>query len=318
MPFNETLYQELKPGQPMVVPKEEFARRFSPLTAKEQKELDLGNRPKRKEAKEQGKVSYQEAKDILGEDFLGPEAAEKTWGFRPETIPIPFTREELIRAKELNQFLQLRVDRIMDTSGNYAPLTMQNADKILGPKFLAANKGKVLFNATDEWKLNSDFFTKETPQVRWALVSKDVIPNSTKKNHLQQTEVIVEYIKNQIFQGQQIPREYQEAIDEFEAQKATIADLIKTDWKAAALALENLKINQMTRQTPVEAAADTVTYFDNNGKRLLQTKYTWTARRSSDGRLVSFGCADAEGATLYRWKPVNASDYLGVVLSRSL
>ena len=316
MPFNESQYENLKPGQSMAIPKEVFSKLFSPLTPQEQKELDANKPSKRKETKEQGKVSYQEAKDILGEDFLGPEATEKTWGFQSEAIPIPFTREELIRAKELNQFLTLRVDRLKDASGSYVSFTMQNADRIAGPNFQTAKKGKILLSVGDQWKLDSNFFTTETPSVQWSLVSRDVIPNSTNKNHLQQTEALIDYLKNQVFQGQPIPPEYQEAIDAFEAQKPTILALMKTDWKTAALALENLIINQMTRQTPVEALQDTTVYFDNTGKRLLETNYTWTSRRSSDGYLVNFGSADAKGASLGRWRPDDADDDLGVVLSR--
>ena len=60
-------------------------------------------------------IEFQEARELLGEDLIGPEEIEKTWGVRPEEIPdIPFSREELERAKEMGQMLLLRVDRTED------------------------------------------------------------------------------------------------------------------------------------------------------------------------------------------------------------
>ena len=315
MPFNEALYQELKPGQPMVVSKEEFKKRFSPLTPSELAALALEKRKAPKEAKEEGKISYQEARDILGSDCLGPEAVEKLLGQRPEYIPpIPFSREDLERAKEVGQFLILRVDKAPDGT----PLTLQAMHQLWSAKFEAAGKGKILYEIKDQWKLDSDFFTQETPHVSWALVSKELVPNSTSKNYIVQTEVLIDYLTTKVFEGQQAPPEYQVAIAEFEAKKPNITQLMASNWQEAARMLEALQITRLTRQTPTEARYDSLVYLENNDKRLLENSYTWTSRRSSDGNLVDFGNADAEGADVNRWKPGSTHDGLGVVLSRSL
>ena len=111
----------------------------------------------------------QEAKEILQENYLGPEAIEKAFGIRlnPENIPpILFTKEELERAKELGQSLILRMDKAPDGQ----PLTMQKMQELLQPQFTSEAKGKILDNT--DWYQNEDFFTKETPKLHWALASR--------------------------------------------------------------------------------------------------------------------------------------------------
>ena len=306
-----------KSDQPFVLSKGELSKKFRILTPTEVEKLGLTkNRPKSPERKRETGVSIEQAKEILGEDVLGPEAVEATFGFSPEDIPpIPFSIEEIERAKELNQFLELRVDRASDGE----PLDMNKMHKLLQPEFIAKNQGKILssYGQADSWYRNEDFL-KDVPRASWVLVSKDIIPNSLSKNFLQQTEVIANYLKTDIFKDQEMPEVYKEAIDEFEAKKAGIQAILTSNWQEAAKQLSELKINQLTRQLPVETMYDFLMYFKNNKKRLLESKYTWTLRRDSDGRLVNFGNSDAVGANVNRWTPDTAAGHLGVAFSRSL
>ena len=306
-----------KSEQPFVLSKGELSKKFRILTPAEVEKLGLTkNKPKSPERKRETGVSIEQAKEILGEDVLGPEAVEATFGFSPEDIPpIPFSVQELERAKELNQFLELRVDKTADGE----PLDMVKMHGLLQPEFTAANQGKILnsYGQDNSWYRNEDFL-KDVPRASWVLVSKDVIPSSLSKNFLQQTEVIANYLKTDIFKDQEIPEAYKEAIEEFEAKKAGIQAILTSDWQEAAKQLSELKLNQLTRQLPVETMYDFLMYFKNNKKRLLESKYTWTYRRVSDGRLVRFGLADAVGANVYRWTPDDADGYLGVAFSRSL
>ena len=51
--------------------------------------------------------------------FLGPEAIKAAFGVElsPEEIPpIKFTKEQLERARDLGQFLVLRLDKVKDTA----------------------------------------------------------------------------------------------------------------------------------------------------------------------------------------------------------
>jgi len=306
-----------KSDQPFVLSKGELSNKFRILTPAEVEKLGLTkNKPKSPERRKETGVSIEQAKEILNEDVLGPEAVEATFGFSPEDIPpIPFSIEELERAKELNQFLELRVDKTADGK----PLDMIKMHGLLQPEFTAANQGKILnsYGQTDSWYRNEDFL-RDVPRASWVLVSKDVIPNSLSKNFLQQTEVIANYLKTDIFKDQEIPEVYKEAIEEFEAKKAGIEAILTSNWQEAAKQLSELKLNQLTRQLPVETMYDFLMYFKNNKKGLLESKYTWTYRRASDGSLVLFGGSDADGADAGRWAPGYVAGRLGVAFSRSL
>ena len=84
-------------------------------------------------------VEFQEAKELFGEDLLGPEEIEKTWGFRPDEIPeIPFSREELERAKEMGQMLLLRVEQTEDGK----PMSLETINDILVKKWKKEGKGE--------------------------------------------------------------------------------------------------------------------------------------------------------------------------------
>lgn len=57
------------------------------------------------------RVSPEEAREIMGQNFLGKEAVEKTFKFKlkqEDTPPIPFSRGELEKAFKLGQYLNLK------------------------------------------------------------------------------------------------------------------------------------------------------------------------------------------------------------------
>ncbi len=262
------------------------------------------------------------AKEMMGEDFFGFQEVQKAFGIEmsPEEIPeIPFSREELERAKELNQFLVLRADKAPDGK----PLSLQKINEILkgkvtdGSKLLYSDDGKGGIKR-DAWYRDEAFSKEEAPKLAWALVSKEVIPDSTSKNYLQQTEELVNYIKNSVFKGGEIPEEYQDAIEEFEKEKDGIGKIISSEWQKAAEKLSNLKINRLTRQNPAEVLYDIAIYFQNKGERILENRYSWTSSRPSGGRLVGVGSFDSDGVSVGRWRPDYSLVSLGVAFSRSL
>jgi len=91
------------------------------------------------------------------------------------------------RAKELNQFLILRVDKTNDGK----PLTMAKMNELIkgkvkdGTKALYSDDGSGKIK-DDAWYKGEDFVLKETPKLSWALTSKEVISNSPDKNYLDQ------------------------------------------------------------------------------------------------------------------------------------
>lgn len=256
-------------------------------------------------------ISLSEAREILGKDFLGPESVKNAFGVELESIPpIQFTKEDLERAKELNQQLVLYVDKTKDGK----PFTGKELFDLTNNK---TSDGKKLFYDTD-WYKNEKFFTKETPRVGWKLASKEIIPGSTSKNYLEQTETIISHLKNEVFKDRELPKEYQEAVDEFESKKSDIAKLINSDWKSAADKLGNLQITKLTRESPIESFYRLALNEKTNKERLLDNRYTWTLGCYSDGKFVNVGNFDDDGASVRGDAPGSRGDRLGVSFSRSL
>jgi len=304
--------------QPIIVPKGTVFEQYRELTPQEETALGSAeSKPtKRADTRLAGTIREQldRAREIFGIDFLGSEAVEAVWGVKLETKdipPIPFSRTDLERAKELDQQLVLRVDKASDGS----PLTMKKMNEQIQPKLTQGNQGKLLYNT--DWYKDEEFYTTETPETSWALVSKEIVPGSASRNYLEQTEVLVTYLQEEVFRDMVVPPEYQEAIREFEAKKANLALLINSDWQEAAKQLSELAITQLTRQTPVEALYDLPTNLLTNNDRRLERTYTWTRRRYSGGEFVDVGLADAVGAYVNAYEPDYRIGYLGVSFSRS-
>ena len=261
-------------------------------------------------------IEFQEAKELLGEDLIGPEEIEKTWGVRPEDVPeIPFSRKELERAKEMGQMLVLRVEKTEDGK----PMSMEAMNTILAKRWEKEKKGGLL-NTADGWKgvTGSKDFSEVAPRAGWALISKELLKDSASKNYIEQTEVIIKALREQAFKDIEMPEEYEEAIREFEANKGRLTKLMSENWQQAAKELAELKITQLTRQSIQETIYDLALYYDKNGKRLLPNVYTWSNSRSTDGMLVRLGDFDAWGVDGYGWTPVRRYGVLGVLLSRRL
>ena len=306
------------PEQPIIVPKGKVFETYRELTPQEEAELaSAESRTKDRADKRAPGTTIEQlarAQELFGSDFLGPEAVENVWGIKLEAKdipPIPFSPAELKRAKELNQQLVLRINKAPDGTS----LTMQEINEMVQPKLSQGGKGKLLLNV--DWYAAEQFYTSEPTEFAWALVSKGPIPDSKGKNYLEQTEAMVVYLQNEVFQGMDIPIEYRDAIAEFYSKKAGLAPLIDTDWQEAAKQLVELKINQLTRPTPAEALYDVATNILQNDERHLESTYTWTGRRRSDGELVDVGDADSDGARVYAGWPGSRDDDLGVSFSRS-
>jgi len=261
-------------------------------------------------------IEFQEAKELLGEDLIGPEEIEKTWGVRPEDVPeIPFSRKELERAKEMGQMLVLRVEKTEDGK----PMSMEAMNTILAKRWEKEKKGGLL-NTADGWKgvTGSKDFSEVAPRAGWALISKELLKDSTSTNYIEQTDVIIKALREQAFKDMEMPEEYEEAIREFEANKGRLTKLMSENWQQAAKELAELKITQLTRQSIQETIYDLALYYDKNGKRLLPNVYTWSNSRSTGGRLVGLGDFGAEGVRGGRWTPDGRGGDLGVLLSRRL
>ena len=280
-----------------------------------------------KELQSQLVISIKQAKKIFDTlerekegktNVFGPVEVEKAFGIKlkAETIPpIPFAKEELEQAEKLGQFLVLRVD----TAPDGQPLTMEKMHELLSTK-LTDKKGKriKMFDRDDDkgklkdntWYKAEDFYLKEKPNFAWALVSKEIIPDSTDKNYLEQTKEAVKYLEDEAFKGRPLPEEYREAIAEFRSLK----DDEKRDKKKYEPKIS--KLNKLIRQSPAENLYDIMIYYQNNGERLLEKKWARTYASATDGGRVYVGDFDADGVRVYSFSDNYSVPRLGVVFSR--
>jgi len=191
----------------------------------------------------------------------------------------------------------LHVDKTPDGK----PMTMQNMNAMQAK----SGRNERLLCDTD-WYKDEDFYTQDAPRLSWRLVSKSVLPDSTSKDEVEQMELIVKTLQNGVFEGMEMPAEYQEAVDEFEAKKTEIKD---------SEMIENLQLCKLTRATPAEMIQAIEMHYQNTGEYLFSDSYVRTRLRNSSGDLVSVGDADADGVVVDDAHPGIRFSDIGATLS---
>ena len=297
-----------------------------PPKPNEKKLEDLRQRVKKPE-RPKAELDLTLARELLGKDVFGPEEVERVFEINldPDKVPpIPYSREQLEKARELGEMLVLRVDKT--DSGE--PLTAQKLNDLLQPKFTAAGKGKILANV--DWYQNEPFFIADTPRLEWKLVSKNIFSNpdgtpAVNLNYLHQTKLLRDRLKPI---GALSPGEEAECPDalleslsakmgvDWTSQQIVDQKKYSANWEPVAKKLANLQINQNHRRKIVEAMYDTLLAFETNDERLLPNIYEWTNTRSAGGDLVGFGCFDSDGDHVSDWRPDDRTADLGLVSSR--
>lgn len=252
------------------------------------------------------KISLAEAEKIMGEQFLGPKLIKETFGIEVKIIlPIPFSKKELQEAKNRGEELILYVGH-MSMKDMYEKYKMKSTDG-----------GKLLYD--NDWYKDEDFYKFDNTVPVWKLVSREVIPGTTSKNYLEQTQILIDHLKNEVFKSivpRDYPTELRVAMVEFNNEKDNIAELLKSNWKKAAEELEKLKITSLTRETPAEVLYRLILSEKKTGKKSLPSTYTWTSKRSSYGKFVVVGYFDSDGVYVIHDAPGRTSSDLGACLSR--
>lgn len=201
-------------------------------------------------------ISFEEAKEIMEDDFMGPEDIGKTFGpfVKPEKVPnIPFTKNQLEKAKELGQFLILRVDKYKDRkSSEEKPF---NVSSMLYWSNIA--------NSLDYNGVKIDI--SETPRPGWALVEKDFVPFTANLNYMEQLKRSVEHLKRQV--GKDYAGSYDEAVKEFEDQEMAIVEEIGKGAPSEEILrkIMSLKASKLLMPSFTEAAYDMIMYCKKNG-----------------------------------------------------
>lgn len=256
------------------------------------------------------------AKEIMRNQFYGPEEIENAFGFSVDKskIPkIPYSKEELKKAKKLGERLVLRISE--DDDGN--PMTMEHLSnlaqarmtedegKLLGPApGWDKAKGKLLMDII--WykdEAEEVFYKKITLRTEWKLVGGNLLKNSTNKIYVEQIKVLRDYLKSV---GSLTAEEESECSNEN-------LDKISND----AQKLAGLEINQKHRRSPGEVLYDWFLHFKKfKDGDYLEEKYDWTNIISSGGYLVTIGKIDLAGASVTEALHNFQHESLGVVSVR--
>jgi hypothetical protein len=277
-------------------------------------------------------VTESRAEKILGSDFLGSRAIEAAFSGKVEIPakipPIPFNVLELEKAKELDQFLILRVNRTtkLDTRALFGlkrskeshPLTMERISQFFQKTY------KALFSRS-VWDASEDYYKIDAPELGWALVSKEPLAGTFGMDYFSQIRFLEKYLVETVYEGRELPAEYKEAI-------ADLDECIKNDFHGASdieiiekmvgerreacmRVIADLKINKLLRQSPVEVMYDMMVYHRTNGQELLRDIRTWTNRRASDGLPIYVGRFHDGTFLTDKCTPTKLKTAVGAVLS---
>lgn len=203
-------------------------------------------------------LGIKEASRILGSSFLGVDAVESVFGIKlkKEEIPkIPFTSEDLLRAKELNQVLLFRTNEF----GNGRPITVASlqqfneANGILDNFFVDSASILDVFNN----------FYSEIPRPGWVLVGRENVPKTTMKDFLTQIDRTIRYLEKDVFKFN-TPAIYKKAFSEYGVERDQI-DRATEDGNLAeaGLMLQKLEITKLILPTLVEALYDLLIIYSN-------------------------------------------------------
>jgi MoxR-like ATPase len=259
-------------------------------------------------------ISLKEAKEIMGANFFGPEEVQSALGLQfNEKIPeINFSKEMLEKFKDTHQLI-LYGGKFLGPLG-----TPPTTGQIFSTKFGNKKKDGTKLLASVDWYKDEKFFTQEGTKLEWKLVSKDLIPNSTSKNYLEQTSLLADYVRNMYDNDSQASSEVKDALLEWkkfdELQKNTVSSTV-AEWKSAALTLESLKLTQLFRESFGEWLYRTALTERATGERLLPNTYSWTKSRSSVGGFVLAGDFGDDGGSVTGPRPSYSHSLIGCAFS---
>ncbi len=265
------------------------------------------------EAVGERETSLERAQEIMGERLLGPEEVKDVFGIEVETVPPILFPEEMLEKLKDSCRLILYADKFPDGT----PVTGETVMRKFDNK--KVDGSKLLYDT--DWYENDDFFTKESPQLRWKIVSDEVIPGSTSQNYLVQTETLANFVETRYGDINAIPPDIKEMIDEARTLatdanfRSAVESQDETEWEPAAEKLATLPLNRRFRESFVELLYRLALTDRSKAEQLLKSAYSWTNSRASVGDLVRSGSFDASGALVYGDGPRNSNSSIGCVFS---
>ncbi|MFA5431865.1 MAG: hypothetical protein WC319_03220 [Candidatus Paceibacterota bacterium] len=212
----------------------------------------LGNKEaESKENKEEKITSFEQAAEIMGDRFFGPERIKTYMNIDVKDVPeIPYSPETLKQAVVSGANLILRIDS--DNNGN--TLTMEELQKKLRFKGGSNSLGF----------LQEKFYKNDHPNAEWKIVLERL---SLGKNYFQSTLDIYKYLEKINFLSEDEKKEFpseQSLIDYFnQLNEQVIFDWRggngydgANNWREISKKLANIKVNKAHRRTPVETLYD--------------------------------------------------------------
>lgn len=202
-------------------------------------------------------LTEREGRALFGGRFFGGREIKKVFGQSPEYIPpIPFTRGELRRANDREEFLVYYPESLPNGKGEEWDLSLRNLLSFAYPALGGMSRQEM----NRAWFSNAKFFSQDVPRAGWRLVKTGKEPEtpsssfiSEVKNYFDQTEELATLLHEEDGKdGRPLRAEYQEALAEFEAKRGLIHSRITAKGKDAVELLVGLKINRLMRERPVE------------------------------------------------------------------
>jgi hypothetical protein len=131
-------------------------------------------------------LKVSDARALLGHDVLGAEEVAAVFGARVEAPPLPFTAEELTAAQSAGEMLVLRLAKDGST-----PLTLQRMMQHLPRSFDERYLRKMGYQLRDDWGIELEpLSTTDTCAFGWALVRKEILPETRNLAYDEQDEVV--------------------------------------------------------------------------------------------------------------------------------
>lgn len=254
-------------------------------------------------------LSPELAKKTLGKDFMGPKEVREAFYLENEfsnVPPIPFNESDLEEAKKYGQCLIYYSDEM-----DGRPITIKNIADQLGGTYI--DGGRII-----NYSNNGESYTElETPKKGWALVGKEIFPETKGVAFIEQTDIIIEHLRNITFKDKPIPNSYQEAFNEYENSKTEIINLMGTDMQKAVELLKNLQIVTLTRQTAVESLYFLAVCAQATDEHYLSRGFNLTSSTSSHGIFIRIGdYFKQSGTDIFSSSPKESSINVGTVFAR--
>lgn len=134
-------------------------------------------------------TELQRAREILDDDVIGPEEVAAVFGTSPGptgAAPVPFSIEQLQRAKAEGELLILRASRAAD-----GPLTLLRLIQRFPQAFDPAYLQKMGYQLKSEWGIELEPLAgEETCSDRWALVRKEPLLQACNLSYEEQDELL--------------------------------------------------------------------------------------------------------------------------------